>query len=106
MGPSLPAIKTALDAGNIREVWGLMYVLTKTQYFSTLMLALLSAGPHGQPPLATPSSLAVQFGMDASALASQWRLVTETHQLNSTDLMYSQGTFHRPQRSPLHTFCP
>ncbi|MEC8263802.1 MAG: hypothetical protein VX017_10915, partial [Pseudomonadota bacterium] len=41
VGPSLPAIDAALKGGNIREVWGLMYVLTKTHYFTSLMKSLL-----------------------------------------------------------------
>ena len=99
VGPHLPAIRAALAKGNIREVWGLMYVLTKTRYFTALMLALLSprgggggsSGSPPMPPLATPSSLAARFGMDAAAVSARWKLVEATRSLPSSELQYSQG---------------
>lgn len=93
VGPYLPAIRTALGSGNIRETWGLMYVLTKTRYFTSLLLALLSPPSTSPPtpPLATPASLASAFGMDAAAVSARWALVDATRSLPSSELQYSQG---------------
>ena len=62
------------------------------------MLALLACGGGGgssgsppMPPLATPSSLAARFGMDAAAVSARWKLVEATRSLPSSELQYSQG---------------
>ena len=91
VGPSLSAIRKVLNGqGNIREVWGLMYVLTKTHYVTHLLHDLL-AQSHGTPPLATPESLAARFGMNASAVSERWRVYLQTNALNDTSLEYAQG---------------
>ena len=91
VGPFLPAIEAVLDNGNLREVWGLMYILTKTHYFTHLMHALLSPSAGGGPPKSTPSDLEKRFGLSASAVSDRWTLVKETAQLNSSALRYAQG---------------
>jgi hypothetical protein len=48
VGPSLVAIEAVLAGGNIREVWALLYALTKTGYVSTTLTALLSRPSSGQ----------------------------------------------------------
>lgn len=87
VGPDVRAIRAALEGGNIREVWGLLYVLTKSGYLSRLLLELL----EGASPLATPASLQAALGMNASALARRWAEVRVTATLNSTELRYCQG---------------
>ena len=91
VGPSLPAIKRALESGNIRETWALMYVLTKTNYFTELMLSLLSPRPGDAPPIATPESLAARFGMSGSEIADRWELVKATKAVGNSDVEYAQG---------------
>ena len=93
VGPSLPAIKRALSAGNIREVWALAYVLTKSGYLSAVLSSLLSA------PGATPDSVAGAINsaadtavVDASAVGARWALMQQTAELNSSEgLHYAQG---------------
>ena len=89
VGPSLPAIKQALQDGNIREVWGLMYVLTKTRYFTDLVLSLLA--PAATAPAMTPDALGAAFGLDAPSLAVRWAEVQTTLRLPTQALRYSQG---------------
>ena len=91
VGPSLPAIKEALEFGNLREVWGLMYVLSKTHYVTELMLALLNPRAAGEPPLATPASLAARFGTSEAEVAERHALVMATKALNDSSLEYGQG---------------
>ena len=102
MGPSLDAIEAVLSEGNIREVFGLLYALTKTHYISHILTTLLTnhstgaaqcfhnatattnAATSDAPPLATPQSLEVALGMNASAISHRWLLVQQTHALNSS----------------------
>ena len=91
VGPSVQAIRRALEHGNIREVWGLMYVLTKSERFSTLLLELLRPRAAGQPALATAASLQATLGMNATAIERRWAEVAATARINSTSLRYSQG---------------
>jgi len=88
VGPFVPAIEAALSGGNIREVWGLAYVLTKTHQFSYLLEDLLPKHP--------PATLASLYGMNSSALSERWALVQATKgalgKLDPTgDLGYSDG---------------
>ena len=93
VGAFLPAIKRALSGGNIREVWALAYVLTKSGYLSAVLSSLLSA------PGATPDSVAGAINraagtavVDASAVGARWALMKQTAQLNSSEgLHYAQG---------------
>ena len=91
VGPNITAIKAALATGNIREVWGLMYVLTKTHYFCSLLTTLLSPRKGGGAPLATPLSLQSALGMDAAAVSARWAQLVASRALNSTEMVYSQG---------------
>ena len=48
VGPSIDDIEAVLTAGgNIREVWALLYALTKTNYITTIMTTLLSSPSPG-----------------------------------------------------------
>ena len=48
VGPSIDDIEAVLTAGgNIREVWALLYALTKTNYITTIMTTLLSSRSPG-----------------------------------------------------------
>eukprot|EP00900_Chrysochromulina_parva_P016825 jgi/Chrpa1/25143/Chrysochromulina_OHIO_Genome00026023-RA len=80
VGASLPAIETALASGNLREVWALVYVMSKSRYFTHLLLALLT--PRGSGVLAvpprTPATLAARLGMDAAELSARHELVVAT----------------------------
>lgn len=89
VGPSLPALRRTLASGNLREVWGLMYVLTKSHYFSHLMMSVLS--PRAAvPPLTSAAELAAKYEMDAEAVAARYTLVRDTAHLNKS-LGYAQG---------------
>jgi len=90
VGSSVHAIEGALKAGNIRESWALMYSLTKSGYFSRLLVDLLSHRPDGRQPLATPRSLGEAFGMHALQLEQQWALFRSTSRLPPA-LQLSQG---------------
>ena len=96
VGPSLPAIETALASGNLREVWALVYVMSKSRYFTHLLLALLTprgSGVSAVPPRATPATLAARLGMDAAELSARHELVLATQRTlgASTSLRYAQG---------------
>jgi hypothetical protein len=47
VGPSIDDIEAVLAGGNIREVWALLYALTKTNYITTIMTVLLSSSSPG-----------------------------------------------------------
>ena len=47
VGPSTDDIEAVLAGGNIREVWALVYALTKTNYITTIMTTLLSSPSLG-----------------------------------------------------------
>jgi hypothetical protein len=49
VGPSLEGIEAVLAGGNIREVWALLYALTKTNYITTILTTLLSNRSQGAP---------------------------------------------------------
>lgn len=89
VGASLPAIETALASGNLREVWALVYVMSKSRYFTHLLLALLT--PRGSG--VTPATLAARLGMDAAELSARHELVVATQRTHgaSTSLRYAQG---------------
>ena len=93
VGPSLEAIERALASGNLREVWALVYVLTRTRFFTTLLLTLLTPQLANHRPLATPETLAERFGFDSGALAARWALVEATQRTlaSSKTLQLSQG---------------
>ena len=92
VGPFLPAIESVLSGeGNIREVWALMYVLTKTHFFTSLMHALLSPSPKGGAAKASPAELQARFGMSASTVADRWQLVQDTAKMRPSALRYAQG---------------
>ncbi len=92
VGPFRAAIERVLASGSVRETWALVYILTKTHYFTALLEALLSprSSPPG-PPLITTTQLAARLGMDAAELHARWSLVRATRELPSTALRYSQG---------------
>ena len=52
VGPSLEGIEAVLAGGNIREVWALLYALTKTNYITTILTTLLSNRSQGAPSAA------------------------------------------------------
>jgi len=86
VGPDLSSIEHVLDSGNLRETWALVYVLTKTHYFTELLLALLSSG------VASAEVLSSRLGMDAVAVAARHRLVVATRAMASPALRFAQGT--------------
>jgi hypothetical protein len=47
VGPSTDDIEAVLAGGNIREVWALVYALTKTNYITAVMTTLLSSRSPG-----------------------------------------------------------
>jgi len=93
VGPSLPAIKRVLASGNIREVWGLAYVLTKSGYFSNILEALLlQPGATASSVAAAISAAAKDTVADSDAIATRWALVQQTAKLNASGgLHYAEG---------------
>jgi len=86
VGPNITAIRRVLGidggkTGNVREVWGLIYVLTHTDYMSTLLGPLADAGNY---------AAIAKLGMNATYTKEQQYLVNLTNHLNG-DFKYSNG---------------
>jgi hypothetical protein len=57
VGTSIDDIEAVLAGGNIREVWALLYALTKTNYITTIMTTLLSSRSPGTQIAANQKSV-------------------------------------------------
>eukprot|EP01065_Artemidia_motanka_P032836 TRINITY_DN39814_c0_g1_i1.p1 TRINITY_DN39814_c0_g1~~TRINITY_DN39814_c0_g1_i1.p1 ORF type:complete len:460 (+),score=173.47 TRINITY_DN39814_c0_g1_i1:72-1382(+) len=73
VGPDLHAIQKALTDGNIRERWGLMYVLTKTHAMTDLMRPLADAAAKSNDTAGL-----TKLGLNAEAVMQRRKLVAGT----------------------------
>ena len=76
VGPNVTALDRVLQAGNIREVWGALYVLSHTKWTSSAILRLFADEAH-PPSNATLESL----GLDADVVYTRYELVRATNLL-------------------------
>eukprot|EP00040_Diaphanoeca_grandis_P016332 m.84220 g.84220 ORF g.84220 m.84220 type:complete len:454 (+) comp25723_c0_seq1:183-1544(+) len=87
VGPNLTAIKRVLAidgdvTGNIREVWGLMYVLTKTEYVTTLLSPLVEKGDY----------INIQkLGLNVEVVRERQALIDATSKITDYDFRSSNG---------------
>lgn len=72
VGPDAQVIETALRSGNIREVWALMYALTKSRYLDSSVEALLH-----YPAVAVDAAL-TDRGFDAESVKQRHDLIQLT----------------------------
>lgn len=79
-GNDLTTIKNVLSEGNFREVWALLYCMTKINYFSTALSQVLTDGK-------STDSLT---GLDMIAVNERWGLMQKTNTLPD-HAQYAQG---------------